>query len=92
MVGPWEKCVKVRLSSWASSAGAVSRASLSVVRGESGIRGTSRDFSEGSVLTRKYSFLPGGDRTWVFPLAPDNSGSDTLSVHVKHKVTLFTPS
>ena len=38
MAGPWEEWAHVRLSSWASGAGAVSSDSLSVVRGgEEGI-------------------------------------------------------
>ena len=84
----------MRLSGWASGAGAVSSDSLSVIR-EGGGRGgggyyTSKAFSEGSVRTRKHSSLPAGYRTWVFPVARDSSGPDTLSVHVKHLVTLFT--
>ena len=88
MAGPWEEWVKVRLSIWASGAGAVSRASLFGARGR--VRYTSRDFSEGSVRTRKYSSLPGGDSTRVFPLARESSDPDNLSVHVKHQVALFT--
>ena len=92
MAGPWEEWAHVRLSSWASGAGAVSSDSLSVVRGGGGGVGyySSRAFSEGNVRTRKCSSLPAGDRSWVFPVARDSSGPDTLSVHVKHQVTLFT--
>ena len=96
MAGPWEEWAHVRLSSWASGAGAVSSDSLSVVMG-GGVGGggevgyyTSRAFSERSVRTRKYSSLPAGHRTWVFPVARDSSIPDTLSVHVKHQVTLCT--
>ena len=93
MAGPWEEWAHVRLSSWVSGAGAVSSDSLSVVGGGGGGGVgyyTSRDFSEGNVRTRKYLSLPAGDRRWVFPVAWEGSGPDTLSVHVKHQVTLFT--
>ena len=90
MAGPWEEWAHVRLSSYASGAGAVSSGSLSVIRGGGVGYYTSRAFSEGNVRTRKYSSLPAGDRSWVFPVARDISGPDTLSVHVKHQVTLFT--
>lgn len=39
-----------------------------------------------------YSFVPGGERTWLFPLGRDNSSPDTFSVRAKHQVTLLTRS
>ena len=83
MAGPWEEWALVGLSNWVSGAGAVSSDSLSVVGG-GGEKGIIRAFSGGSVRTRKYSSLPAGCRTCVFPVARDSSGPDTLSVHVKH--------
>ena len=63
MAGPWEEWAHVRLSSWASGAGAVSSDSLSVVGGGGAGYYTSRAFSEGNVRTRKCSSLPAGDRS-----------------------------
>ena len=84
MAGPWEEWALVGLSNWVSGAGAVSSDSLSAVGGGGGGEGVFRAFSGGGVRTRKYSSLPAGYRTCVFPVARDSSGPDTLSVHVKH--------